>query len=121
VVLKDALQQQATECLEALRRGELTEAALQRLVDALDASDGKRQNLLYVQAGSTSPGAGIHGMLIVRDGELIEPDPDDLPYRTVLDAIRDGWRIIAFPNLALLMDESRTTGLGCEFVLEKWG
>ena len=36
-----------------------------------------------------------------------------------LDAIRDGWRIIEFPNLALLLDESRTYAYGAEFVLEK--
>jgi hypothetical protein len=37
----------------------------------------------------------------------------------VAAAIRDGWRIVSFPNLALLMDEERTIGYGCEFILDK--
>jgi hypothetical protein len=30
------------------------------------------------------------------------------------------WRVIQFPNLTLMMDERRTYGLGCEFILERW-
>ena len=59
-------------------------------------------------------------MSLMQDGEISEPAPDNWPYETVLDAIRDGWRIIKFPEMALLLDESRTYGLGCEFILEKW-
>ena len=33
----------------------------------------------------------------------------------------DGWRIVKFPELAILLDDRRTYGLGCEFILEKWG
>ena len=47
-------------------------------------------------------------------------DPDDWPYKTVLEAVRDGWRIIKLPELALAMDDSRTYGLGHEFVLERY-
>ena len=39
---------------------------------------------------------------------------------TVIDAIRDGWRVISFPNMALSLDENRTYGLGFEFILERW-
>ena len=46
-------------------------------------------------------------------------DPEEWPYRTVVEAIRDGWRVIQFPNLALLLDEKRSYGLGCEFILER--
>ena len=54
-------------------------------------------------------------------GEEVEipREPAEWPYQTVMDALRDGWRIISFPNLALMMDESRTVGLGCEFILER--
>ena len=45
--------------------------------------------------------------------------PRDWPYKTVLDAVRDGWRIIKFPELALMLDEKRSYGLGCDFVLER--
>ena len=42
------------------------------------------------------------------------------PLRIARPAIRDGWRIIKFPEMALMMVEDRNMGLGCEFVLEKW-
>jgi len=61
-------------------------------------------------------------MRVLIDGEFDDgPDePEDWPYKSVLEAIRNGWRVISFPNLALLMDESKTYGLGHEFILEKW-
>jgi hypothetical protein len=113
---------QLERCMEAFRRGELTEAHLRQVIDAIDASEKKRQDLLYLQAGGTSLASGVHGMLLVQDGQISEgpSDANDWPYKTVLDAIQDGWRVIKFPELALLMDESRTYGLGCEFILEKW-
>lgn len=52
-------------------------------------------------------------------GTASELASDNLPYENVLEAVRDGWRIIKFPELALLVDERRTIGLGCEFVLER--
>ena len=80
-----------------------------------------RQDLLYLQASGTSPASSVVGMLLVENGQLSEgpANPDEWPYRSVLDAIRDGWRVVQFPNLALLVDESRTYGIGCEFILEK--
>lgn len=116
---------QVEKCLQEFRRNELKEESLNRILEAITDTDidtkPKRQDLLYLQAGSTSIASGIHGMSIVKDGQIINPEPDKFPYNTVLEAIRDGWRIIQFPNLSLLMDESRTYGLGCEFILEKWG
>ena len=79
------------------------------------------QDLLYLQTKGTSLDSAVLGMTLVQDGQISDgpEDPDDWPYQSVLEAIRDGWRVIQFPNLALLMDESRTYGLGCEFILEK--
>ena len=79
------------------------------------------QDLLYIQTNSTSLDAGLLGMTLVVDGQIVDvaEDPVDWPYQTILEAIQDGWHVIQFPNLALLMDESRTYGLGCEFILEK--
>ena len=79
------------------------------------------QDLLYLQTQGTSLTAAVLGMTLVQDGQIcnVPDDPDQWPYQSVLEAIRDGWRIVQFPNLALLMDESRTYGLGCEFILEK--
>ena len=79
------------------------------------------QDLLYLQTNSTALDVGVLGISLVIDGQIVDvrEDPAEWPYQTVLDTIRDGWHIIQFPNRALLMDESRTYGLGCEFILEK--
>ena len=81
------------------------------------------QDLLYLHTQNNSPTASVWSMRIVGNGEISDgPDnPDDWPYQSVLEAIRDGWRVIKFPELALTMDENRTTGLGFEFVLERDG
>ena len=108
------------QCIEALRRGELTKADLRAVADGLDDAKLKQQDLLYIQASTTGLDTEAHGMKMIVDGEIVEPaSPDDWPYNSPLEAIRDGWRIIEFPNLALLMDESKTYGLGCEFILER--
>ena len=113
---------QVEQCIEAFRLGELTEQSLQRLLEAVDSPRPRRQDLLYLQAASTSLQSTIRGMMMVRGGELDEgpPDPKEWPYQCVLDAIRAGWRVIQFPDLGLLLDNPRTRGLGCEFILEKW-
>lgn len=117
----EAIKQQMEHCIEKLKRGELTEQSLRQVVEVLNTLTSHRQDLLYLQALTTSLGSQVQGMLLVQNGEISNgpADPNDWPYKTVLDAIRDGWRVIQFPNLALLMDESRTYGLGCEFILEK--
>jgi hypothetical protein len=109
------------ECVVLLRAGALTEQRLVDILDTLKNRPAKPQDLLYLQAGSTSIASGIVGMSMIRNGEVTPdlPGPDQWPYKTVLDAIRDGWRVISFPNQALLLDESRTYGLGCEFILER--
>jgi hypothetical protein len=47
-------------------------------------------------------------MRIIEKGEISDgsEDPDNWPYQTVLEAIRDGWSVIKFPELALGMDEN---------------
>jgi hypothetical protein len=107
--------------VDLFRRGQLTE---QRLRDALEqrpATTG-RQDLLYLQASSTSLESSIVGTTLIRDGAIVPviPGAEDWPYANVLAALRDGWRIIKFPELALLMVEDRTISFGCEFILEKW-
>ena len=64
----------------------------------------------------------VIGMSIVESGEINEgpEDPDQWPYKTVLEAMNDGWRIIKFPDMTLMLQDEETYGLGCDFVLEKW-
>lgn len=117
----EVFQQQIKKWIEELARGELTEASLHTGLAKFDHTTPQKQDLLYLQTGGTSLTSGVHGVLLVEDGQISEipSNPDEWPYQSVLEAIRDGWHIIQFPNMALLMDESRTYGLGCEFILEK--
>ena len=110
-------------CLEQFRNGELTEEKLKNTLEELARGGTRRQDLLYLQTQGSSLAAPVHGMALVRDGEILEgpPEVEDWPYRSPLEAIRDGWRVIQFPNMVLMLDESRTYGLGCEFILERWG
>lgn len=115
------IKQQLEECLAALQQGQLTEAQLRQVISALEQDKPKPQDLLYLQANNTSVASRVHGMRILVNGELSDgpANPDEWPYQTVLDAIKDGWRVIQFPNLALLVDDSRAYALGCEFILER--
>ncbi|MBM3265709.1 MAG: hypothetical protein FJY97_20125 [candidate division Zixibacteria bacterium] len=118
----DDVKRELETCLEAFRKGELTEGQLNRALEACQQTQTPIQDILYLQAGGTSVTSGVLGMLMVRNGEIWEgPDQAEVwPYKTVLEAIRDGWRVVQFPNLALMLDESRTYGLGAEFILERW-
>jgi hypothetical protein len=106
--------------LARFRQGQLTEQDLRAALERRGSS-GKCQDLLYLQASNASVTAGLLGMSLVRDGEVVDwPAGADWPYESVLAAIRDGWRVIKFPELAMLLVDQRTIGLGCEFILEKW-
>ena len=113
--------QQLEQCIDELKEGTLTEERLHQAFGMAPAS-APRQDLLYLQAVSVGVDSQVLGMRVLIDGKFDDgPDePEDWPYKSVLEAIRDGWRVISFPNLALLMDESKTYGLGHEFILEKW-
>lgn len=116
----EAIAAKLDQAIAELRAGTLQESTLAAIRDEV-ATDRTRQDLLYLQAAGTDLNAEVIGMRMFLDGEMSDgpDDPDDWPYQTVLEAIRDGWRIIDFPNLALLLDESRTYAYGAEFVLEK--
>ena len=60
-------------------------------------------------------------MSLVEDGEVqaAPDDPDDWPYATVIEAIDDGWRVVKFPELALLYQDPDNVSLGCELIPEK--
>jgi hypothetical protein len=65
----------------------------------------------------------VVGMTYIEAGVLKEAssDPNEWQYQTVLDAVQSGWRIISFPNMALLaMSDEESYGLGFEFILERW-
>ena len=106
------------------RNGTLTESQLrQKIADIAAETEKKRQDILYLQVGTTSPTSQVIGMTYIEAGVYKEAssDPDEWRYQTVLDAVQDGWRIISFPNMALLaMSDEEAYGLGFEFILERW-
>jgi hypothetical protein len=110
------------QCLAELKGGTLTEERLRQAFAIVASTSALRQDLLYLQSSTVGIDCQVIGMRLLLDGELDDgPDnPEDWPYKSVLEAIQEGWRVISFPNLALLMDESNTYGLGHEFILEKW-
>lgn len=105
-------------CIELLERGELTADRLRSLVMA---NKTLCQDVLYIQTVFSSVTSLVNGMAMISDGVVQEmpEDPEDWPYSSVLEAMNDGWRIISFPNMALMMDDSVTHGVGNEFILER--
>ena len=120
--LREEIRRQVKLCRDELRRGALREESLRRIEELTDGFVGGRQDLLYLQAEQTAVTSRVIGMSMFVDGEFSDgpDDPDDWPYQTVGAALADGWRIVKFPEMAILLDDRRTYGLGCEFILEKW-
>ena len=118
-------KQQIQGWLDKLRAGTLVEADLQQVLDRLDGTSDddspRQQRLLYLNTGNTGVDSQVLGMALVENGEILEgpDDVDEWPYNSVLEAMDDGWRVIKFPEMALLLQEDKTFGLGCEFILEK--
>ncbi len=119
-------KQQIQGWLDKLRAGTLVEADLQQALDRLSdgTSDGappRHQRLLYLNTGNTGVDSQVLGMALVENGQILEgpDDVDQWPYNSVLEAMNDGWRVIKFPEMALMLQEDKTFGLGCEFILEK--
>lgn len=82
---------------------------------------GAIQDLLYLQCNSTSIASKAIGMAIVENGVLSDgpANTEDWPYKTVLEAINAGWRVIQFP---VIVAGSASRGLQyvpCEFILER--
>jgi hypothetical protein len=83
-----------------------------------------RQRLLVLYAATSSPESdvGAWSMFDATDRQAhMAGDSDKPPYASVLAAMRDGWRVIQFPQLAAAAPgaEHDTAFLKYEFVLEK--
>ena len=91
----------------------------------MKSENGKKkiQDILFLNADANSLTSELIAMKILENGEISDgpDDADDWPYQCVLDAIKDGWHVIKFPELALTMDETRTYGFGFEFILTRNG
>ena len=119
----EQVKRQLERCLERFRAGELSERDLHEALETADAQlAASTPRLLYLQAGTASITSRVCGMsLFDADGQHDSVDETGAwVYETVSDALRDGWRIVKFPELALMVaGEEEAYGLGCEFILEK--
>jgi len=102
------------DCIEQLKRGELTEERLRQLGKAIDEKTPKRQSLLYLQTATSAVTSPVIGMLLVAGGVVSDGpfDPADWPYKTTLEAIDAGWRVIRFP-VQLLTGHSQDVHVIC--------
>ena len=119
----ESVKRQLERCLEKFRAGKLSESDLQQALESADAQlAASTPQLLYLQATTTAVTSGVCGMsLFDADGQHDSVDGTGAwVYETVIDALRDGWRIVKFPEMALMVaGEEEAYGLGCEFILEK--
>lgn len=108
--------------VEQFVQGSLTKERSLEAFDVVVHGNNRRRDLLYLQSAETGLDAYLVGFRMVGEGQFIdEPErEEDWPYHNVLEAIRDGWWVIRFPNMALCLDENRTYGLGFEYLLEQW-
>lgn len=119
----NAMKKQLENILERFRNGVLTEDDIQVAIEVADPADVMpKQSLLYIQAAATHPHSAVMGISIYeddKDPEGVDKD-GNLLYRSIKEALGDGWRIIKFPEMALAMNEQHNYGLGYEFILERW-
>lgn len=108
---------QARQKLEAGQLGPQDLDELYRL------ARGGRQRLLYLYALQPTVRAGLVASTLqdATHASQIDPMAEELPYRSVMDAVADGWRVIHFPDHRAPFQEGRVDILGYEFVLEKYG
>ncbi len=118
--MKSAVEEWLDTCIEKLRRGELTETVLRDGVAVLGL---QKQLLLYLYSKSTnlrSPLGGWAFYDVTAPEKPVLPS-QEVPYTSVLDAVRDGWRIVQFPRPELHnFSDVDNAYLGFEFILEKF-
>ena len=109
-------------CRDKLRTGVLTEADLRRAESLLEAQHPSRQTLLYLYSKSTNPRSSLSAWTLYDPAVADDPvlPSQEVPYASVLDAVRDGWRIVQFPRPEVYrFSDLDNSYLGYEFILEK--
>ena len=118
--MKSAIEEWLDNCIEKLSAGELTEIDLRGVTTALNS---QKQLLLYLYSKSTNPRSPIGGWALYDATAPDEPvlPSQDAPYTSVLDAVKDGWRIVQFPRPELYtFTDVDNAYLTYEFILEKF-
>jgi hypothetical protein len=82
-----------------------------------------RQRLLYLHARTPSVFSEILGLTLIEPVadfrvELSAEEPQ-WPYKTVHDALVEGWQIVQFPHLQAPFDDRDLDVIGYEFILQK--
>jgi hypothetical protein len=116
-----------TDWLQEMRRkhaqGQLADADFDELEGLISHGASARQQLLYLQAGSTSPLSRVVGMALFVPGERHDNyslEAEEFPYQTVIQAVEDGWRIVQFPVPPTDFSDQAVDYVGFEFILERW-
>jgi len=82
-----------------------------------------RQRLLYLHARTPGVFSEILSLTLIEPVkgyrvELTAEEPQ-WSYRTVHDALTDGWQIVQFPHLQASFDDTDLDVIGYEFILQK--
>ena len=119
--MNETSRNQLQHCIALLEQGTLTEADLRDLASSSSSSAGQRQELLYLQTATTSVTSEVIGMSLVAGGKVSDGamDAAEWPYKTVLEAMEEGWRVVRFP-VQLPAGHTQDAHITCEFVLERW-
>lgn len=123
LALRDAVQKWVSEARKKLMDGSLTESDLDELSRTVGVYNRVRQRLLYLHADVPSPRSAIMAMYLIEPvpggAQLyLNPEPK-FPYRTVHDAILDGWQILQVPDQRAPIDDRQIDVQGYEFILQK--
>ncbi len=117
--MKSSIKEWLENCVEKLNAGELTEEDLYTVNTALNS---EKQLILYLYSKSTNLRSPLGAWALYDPTVPDEPmlPSQDAPYASVLDAVRDGWRIVQFPRPELHnFSDVENTYLSFEFILEK--
>ncbi len=93
-----------------LANGGVTAGDLDHLLAAVaDGARARRQRLLYLHAATPNIQSQVVAMAlhepVAGAVEELTPEPPEFPYRTVKDAIIDGWHVVHFPDQLAPFDD----------------
>lgn len=117
--MKSVIKEWLDDCTKKLNAGELTEEDLSAVQAALNS---EKQLILYLYSKSTNLRSPLGAWALYDPTAPDEPalPSQDPPYASVLDAVRDGWRIVQFPRPELYnFSDVKNAYLSFEFILEK--
>ena len=118
--MSNAIQRWIASAREKLAAGGFGEGDLQDLKLMVSES---RQQILYLLSRSSDMRAPLCGWRLYDPaaGEGPVLPAQQAPYGSVLDAVRDGWRVLQVPSPQNHPFSEENTYVGYEFVLEKLG